>query len=99
MLKSKDIFAFAAFTLVMSFLTCGCNISPPGGAPVQPITLGTVTDEINRMQEENAEFAKLIIYMHEFEINEQPQFPGATLMKKPNPSLNLNYPNEFTVFA
>ncbi|MFK7770268.1 MAG: hypothetical protein AB8B55_23865 [Mariniblastus sp.] len=47
----------------------GCQVQPPGGSPVQPIVLGSVVDEVNRIQEENAELAKLIVYVHEFEIN------------------------------
>jgi hypothetical protein len=35
-------------------------------------TLGSVVDEVNRQQEENAELAKFTIYMHEFEINALP---------------------------
>ena len=47
----------------------GCRLQPPGGAPLQPGPLGSVVDEANRTQEENAEAAKFIIYMHEFEPN------------------------------
>ena len=31
--------------------------------------LGSTLDEINRQQEENAEAAKFVVYMHEFEVN------------------------------
>ena len=34
--------------------------------------LGSVVDEVNLTQEENAELAKFTIYMHEFEINSPP---------------------------
>jgi hypothetical protein len=44
--------------------------------------LGTSVDEINRVQEENAESAKLIVYANEFEINLQQQ-PAETLSEKP----------------
>src|SRR4051812_37532444 len=38
--------------------------------PPAPTPLGTHVDEINRLQEDNAEAAKFIIYQHEFDINE-----------------------------
>ena len=47
----------------------GCRASSPGGTPIAPLPIGTVLDEANRAQEENAEAAKLIVYMHEFELN------------------------------
>ena len=47
----------------------GCQVQGPAGSPVEPIVLGSVVDEVNRIQEENAELAKLIVYVHEFEIN------------------------------
>ena len=50
-------------------IASGCQVQPPGGAPIEPIVLGSVVDEVNRMQEENAELAKLTMYVHEFEIN------------------------------
>ncbi len=56
-------------------LCVGCHPQPPGGMPIQPVTLGTVVDEANRLQEENAEMAKLIVYTHEFEINLQHEPP------------------------
>ena len=54
-----------------SLLITGCHVQPPGGTPIVPRTLGAVVDEANLMQETNAELAKLVIYSHEFEINEQ----------------------------
>lgn len=56
-------------------LCAGCHSQPPGRMPIQPVTLGTVVDEANRLQEENAEMAKLIVYTHEFEINLQHEPP------------------------
>lgn len=56
----------AAPTLI---LLTGCFGNPPAGSPVDVRTVGSVVDEANRQQEENAEAAKLIVYMHEFEIN------------------------------
>ena len=47
----------------------GCRALPPGGSPITPMPLGSVVDEANRMQEENAEPAKFIVYVHEFELN------------------------------
>lgn len=53
----------------IALVSVGCRLQPPGGAPLQPGPLGSVVDEANRTQEENAEVAKFIIYMHEFEPN------------------------------
>ncbi len=53
----------------ITLVSTGCRIQPPGGAPLQPGPLGSVVDEANRIQEENAEDAKFIVYMHEFEPN------------------------------
>lgn len=55
--------------LVVALLSGGCKVHPPGGTPIQPGLLGSVVDQANRMQEENAEAAKFIVYMHEFEPN------------------------------
>ena len=52
-----------------AMIMAGCNIQPPGGMPLKPMNLGSVVDRVNRQQEENAEAAKLIVYMHEFEPN------------------------------
>ena len=40
---------------------------------MQPRPLGNVVDEANRIQEEHAELAKLIVYVHEFELNKPRQ--------------------------
>jgi len=42
-------------------LAIGCRALPPGGSPITPIPLGSVVDDVNRMQEENAEPAKFIV--------------------------------------
>ncbi len=55
--------------LVVCCLLVGCRVQPPLGSPIEPIGLGAIVDETNRMQEENAEAAKFIVYMHEFELN------------------------------
>ena len=52
-------------------LAAGCRVLPPAGSPITPRTLGSVVDEANALQETNAELAKLVVYTHEFEINEQ----------------------------
>ena len=58
-------------TLMLGVLMfVGCNMAKPLGAPIQAPPLGSVVDEANRIQEENAEFAKLIVYTHEFELNQ-----------------------------
>lgn len=56
---------------VWLIISTGCHTQPPGGMPIQPRVLGESVDEANRVQEENAEQAKLTIYTHEFEINLQ----------------------------
>ena len=60
---------FSIGLLVLALLSLGCRLQPPGGRPLEPGLLGTVVDEANRTQEENAEAAKFIVYMHEFEPN------------------------------
>ena len=59
----------AVATMIMTAVLMGCHAQPPGGSPIETIMLGSTLDEINRQQEENAEAAKFVIYMHEFEIN------------------------------
>ncbi|WP_419189214.1 hypothetical protein [Stieleria marina] len=60
-----------AIMLLIAGLCSGCGIPLPGGSMVEPAILGSKVDEINQLQEENAELAKLIVYCHEFEINLQ----------------------------
>ncbi|MCC9602738.1 hypothetical protein LOC67_19485 [Stieleria sp. JC731] len=55
---------------LLTFLL-GCHVSTPQGNVIEPRTLGSQLDEINQRQEDNAELAKFIVYMHEFEINLQ----------------------------
>lgn len=60
---------FSICLTVIALLSLGCRLQPPGGTPIEPGLLGTVVDQANRTQEENAEAAKFIVYMHEFEPN------------------------------
>ena len=53
------------------FFIAGCQVQPPSGNVIQPPVLGTVVDQVNQQQEVNAEYAKFVIYQHEFEINLQ----------------------------
>lgn len=46
----------------------GCT-SGPRIEPAPPKPLGAEVDQINQMQEENAEASKFVIYQHEFELN------------------------------
>jgi|GEM_PF-604432 len=55
--------------LLIAVLCGGCKSTPPTGSPIQPNPLGTIVDEANRIQEQNAEQAKFIVYLHEFELN------------------------------
>lgn len=57
-------------------MLAGCRALPPGGSPIVPVPLGSVVDEANRMQEENAEPAKFIVYCHEFELNKPFELPN-----------------------
>ncbi len=54
-------------------MVSGCAV-PPQGTVSDVRQLGSVLDEVNRQQEGNADAAKFIIYMHEFEINAPPVF-------------------------
>jgi len=60
-----------AIPIACCMLIAGCQVQPPSGSVIQPPVLGTMVDEINLRQEENAEYAKFIVYQHEFEINLQ----------------------------
>jgi hypothetical protein len=64
--------------MVATAALVGCHAQPPGGSPIETIMLGSTLDEINRQQEENAEAAKFVIYMHEFEINIPLTHPNGT---------------------
>jgi hypothetical protein len=66
----KSVLAFTIAGLIAS-LGSGCGTPFPGGSVIEPSIVGSRVDEINQLQEENAELAKLIIYCHEFEINLQ----------------------------
>ena len=63
------VFAITAIAVI------GCKALPPSGSPITPVPLGSVVDEANRMQEENAEPAKFIVYCHEFELNKPFELP------------------------
>ena len=56
--------AVSSFSLLLS----GCKM-PPSGTTIQPAPLGSIVDEANRRQEDNAEAAKFVVYAHEFELN------------------------------
>lgn len=55
--------------MLVGLLTFGCRTPYYGGSPMQPPPLGSVVDEVSRIQEDNAELAKLVVYVHEFELN------------------------------
>ena len=61
---------------VVAIAVLGCRALPPGGAPITPMPLGSVVDEANRLQEDNAEAAKFIVYCHEFELNKPFELPA-----------------------
>ena len=60
---------FSICFLGFALLSAGCQFQPPGGLPIESGLLGTIVDQANKTQEENAEASKFIIYMHEFEAN------------------------------
>lgn len=76
--KSLDNFASIRCSLVVAVavlplmtMAVGCqNLQRPVGVPVQANVVGGVVDQVNRVQEDNAEAAKFIVYAHEFEINQ-----------------------------
>ena len=49
---------------------------------IQPRVVGSVVDEINARQEENAEYAKFIVNQHEFEVNLLDELDAAGSGKK-----------------
>ncbi|UUO07978.1 hypothetical protein M4951_06590 [Blastopirellula sp. J2-11] len=69
MKKRRNIVAGFGLTVVMFGAMTGCQkrgiIQP---APFPP--LGSVIDQMNAAQEDNAEAAKFVIYMHEFEASQ-----------------------------
>ena len=68
----EKFWLLSAATIMM-----GCQIQPPSGSVITPLTHGTHVDEINQKQEENAELAKFIVYQHEFELNLQDELDSA----------------------
>lgn len=69
------------FRSPIKYATCLCSLSALLAAagcstpalfyqpPPPPAMLGTQVDQINLMQEENAEASKFVIYQHEFQLN------------------------------
>ncbi len=69
-IKHRMAVGISASALGAIMVVGGCKMPQPLGTPIQAPPLGSVVDEANRIQEENAEFAKLIVYIHEFELNQ-----------------------------
>ena len=67
---------FFVVSLTLVVITGGATMGccwPRSGSSISNVrTLGSVLDEVNLRQEENAELAKFTIYMHEFEVNSPP---------------------------
>jgi hypothetical protein len=69
-------------TIWLSLLVTGSGLLAGGGChghkyaslfyqePPPPTVLGTEVDDVMRIQEENAEASKFVIYQHEFQLNE-----------------------------
>ncbi len=72
--RHRAISIFVSLCVVIG-LAFGCRSQAPGGAPITPTPLGSIVDQANRMQEENAEPAKFIVYAHEFELNKPFELP------------------------
>lgn len=72
--------ACAFSVLVLAVLNVGCRSDIPGTYPVEPRPLGTIVDQVNQLQEDNAEPAKLVVYMHEFELN-KPEWESRLAVK------------------
>jgi len=62
---------FAMVVIATLVLTSGCRyIQPARGTPInKDAGLGSVVDQVNQQQEENAEASKFVLYEHEFEVN------------------------------
>ncbi len=71
--NTTDVIPCSRLLFVAVLVVCpcllGCQSNPSGGTPIQPPRLGHVVDAANRLQENNAEAAKFIVYAHEFELN------------------------------
>lgn len=71
--NTTDVVLFNRLLCAVILVVCpwfaGCQSTPSGGTPIQPPPLGHVVDAANRLQENNAEAAKFIVYTHEFELN------------------------------
>ena len=61
-----------ALLFVLGNSSIGCRSHYPIETAHDVRTLGSIVDELNQTQEENAEAAKFTIYLHEFEINAAP---------------------------
>ncbi|MCA9138863.1 MAG: hypothetical protein KDB00_18960 [Planctomycetales bacterium] len=77
-----------AIIVLVSCLAAGCHVPKPGGAVITPDVLGSKVDEINRIQEENAELIKFTIYAHEFEINLQDDYSDGGPQAKSKSTFN-----------
>ena len=70
MFRSPVNYATCLCLLSMLLAAAGCTApSMFYQAPPPPEMLGTKVDQLNQMQEENAEASKFVIYQHEFELN------------------------------
>jgi hypothetical protein len=71
--KTRVLWRCALFGLgLFSFSLVGCQSGGQGtyiSYPTEPRPLGSIVDQMNELQEHNAERAKLVIYNHEFELN------------------------------
>ncbi len=68
-LNRREIPAMLLASTLGGVTIFGCHTSPPSGVPIAPLPLGSIVDQVNQTQEDNAEAAKFIVYMHEFELN------------------------------
>lgn len=75
-IKRGALTTIACLAIALSFPTIGCRTQPSGGSPITATPLGMAVDVANSVQEENAEPAKFIVYMHEFELNQPFEIPS-----------------------
>jgi hypothetical protein len=72
MFRSPVEYAICLCSLSVLLAAAGCTApSMFYQAPPPPEMLGTKVDQLNQIQEENAELSKFVIYQHEFELNKE----------------------------
>lgn len=68
-MKRRKMRLYLALGAPALALACGAGCARPSILAAPPAPLGSEVDQLNMSQEVDAEAAKFIIYMHEFELN------------------------------